>query len=325
MKLFGLFLKTHLAGACVFAAFVGIFAMVFSLYDLNTEAVAYAALLCTVVGAAVLTVRFVLFRKRYLRRERLLDEIGMLAAPLDEPVTPEEKQYNELIAMLREKCAQAQLKYRNDRTDMLDYFTTWVHQIKIPISVMQITLDSGDSDEHTRLAAELMRINQYVEMVLCYFRLDETAADLVAHNVDIDSVIRKCVRKYAPVFIRKRLRFEYEGTNLNAVTDEKWLGFIIEQLLSNSIKYTEKGSVSVSVNAMSIAVSDTGIGIAAQDVPRIFERGYTGLNGRADNKSTGLGLYLVKKAGKKIGAQITVQSAVGKGTTVTVTLPDKIG
>ena len=113
-------------------------------------------------------------------------------------------------------------------------------------------------------------------MVLCYFRLDESASDLVAAQVSIDKVIRQSVRKYAAVFIRKRLRLIYEGTQLTAVTDEKWLGFIIEQLLSNSLKYTDKGLVAITVSDMSITVSDTGIGIAPEDVPRIFERGFTG-------------------------------------------------
>ena len=324
MKLLVLFLKKHLEAELLFAVFAAVFAVVFSLYDLETEAVLYAVLLCTVAAAVFAAVSFLRFRQKYLQRQRLLDEAGMLAAPLPEASDPEEKQFTELTQMLRENCSQAQVKYKNDRSDMLDYFTTWVHQIKIPISVMQITLDSYDSDEHAQLSAELMRINRYVEMVLCYFRLDEYAPDLVAQSVNVDSVIRQSVRKYAPIFIRKRLRLEYEGTQLTAVTDEKWLGFIMEQLLSNSLKYTDKGSVSISVQGRSITVSDTGMGIAPQDVPRIFERGYTGLNGRTENNSTGLGLYLVKKACKKLGAAIDVQSEVGKGTSVTVTLPEGI-
>ncbi len=324
MKLFLLFLKRYAASAAVLVVFSGIFALVFSLYDLHAEAVIYACALCAAVGIVIIAVKFILFRRDYLIRQRLIDEIGMLAQPLPEAKTPEQQQYNEIISMLRNECGKANSKYKTDRTEMLDYFTTWVHQIKIPVSVMYMTLGQYDSDEHNQLAAELMRIDSYIEMVLCYFRLDESAADLVAHNVSVDEVIRKCVRKYASVFISKHLRIEYQGTDLTAVTDEKWLGFIIEQLISNSLKYTEKGSVSICVRGRSIIVSDTGIGIAAADVPRIFERGYTGLNGRADNKSTGLGLYLVKKACKKLGAQVTVQSAVGKGTQVTVTLPEQI-
>ena len=263
MKLFFKFLRRYLGTALVLLTFAGIFAYVFSLYDLQTEAVLYALGLCAAVGIVCVTVSFLRFRKGYLDYQRLLDSAGMLFEPLAEPRTPEQEQFCELVNMLRSECRRLKDKYTSDRTQMLDYFTTWVHQIKIPISVMQITLDREDSDEHRELAAELMRIQQYVEMVLCYFRLDESAADLVARQVSVDDVIRKCVRKYAAVFIRKRLRLSYEGTKLTAVTDEKWLGFIIEQLMSNSLKYTEKGAVEITVSGLSITVSDTGIGIAA--------------------------------------------------------------
>ena len=323
MKLFFKFLRRYLGTVIAMVLFTCIFVYVFSLYDLQTEAVIYAAGLCAAVGIVFVIIAFVRFRKRYIERKRLIDEIGMLIEPIAEPKNCEEQQFNEIITMLRSECSRVKTKYDSEKAQMLDYFTTWVHQIKIPISVMQMTLDSSDSDEHRELSAELMRISQYVEMVLYYFRLDEPASDLVAAQVSIDDVIRQSVRKYAAVFIRKRLRLIYEGTQLTAVTDEKWLGFIIEQLLSNSLKYTDNGLVEITVSDMSITVSDTGIGIAKEDIPRIFERGFTGLNGRVDNKSTGLGLYLVNKACKKLGVQISVQSTVGKGTSITLTLPEQ--
>ena len=324
MKLFFRFIRRYALCAAAFLLFAAIFACVLSLYDLHAEAVFYASALCAAAAAVIITVRFVQFRRNYLEWQRLLDETNSLISPLPEPTTPEQKQVCELIELLRRKCADAQNRYKNDKTDMLDYFTTWVHQIKIPIAVMKMDLSQNVTDEQQALSAELMRIEQYVEMVLYYFRLDENASDIVAASVSIDSVIRLCVRKYAAVFIRKRLRLDYQGTDLTATTDEKWLAFILEQLLSNSVKYTDSGSVTITVQGNSITVTDTGIGIAPEDVPRVFERGFTGYNGRAGNSSTGLGLYLVKKACKKIGAAISVQSTVGKGTSVTLTLPDKI-
>ncbi len=324
MKLFFRFIRRYALSAATFLLFAGIFAYVLSLYDLHAEAVLYASALCIAVAAVIISVKFIIFRRKYLAWQRLLDETNALISPLPEPGTPEQKQINELIGLLRLKCTEAQQRYKNDKTDMLDYFTTWVHQIKIPISVMQMDLSQSVNAEQQALCAELMRIEQYVEMVLYYFRLDENSSDIVAANVSVDGVIRRCVRKYAAVFIRKRLRLDYQGTDLTAVTDEKWLGFIIEQLLSNSIKYTDSGSVTVTVSERNITVTDTGIGIAPEDVPRVFERGFTGCNGRAGNSSTGLGLYLVKKACKKIGAGISLQSTVGKGTSVTLTLPEKI-
>ena len=141
MKLFCVFIKRYISAAVLFLVFAAVFAAVFSLYDLHAEAVLYASLLCASVGAVFIAAKFIGFRRRYIIRQRLIDEVGMLVLDLPEPKTPEEEQYCEVIAMLRERCGELQGKYETDRTKMLDYFTTWVHQIKIPISVMQITLE----------------------------------------------------------------------------------------------------------------------------------------------------------------------------------------
>ena len=322
MGLFLKYLRQHCGTVLFFAGTVLIFAFVFSLYNLETEAVWYAAGLCLFFGAVVTGVRFVLFRGQYQERERLLQNITVLSEPLPEPKTSEQAQWIAMIEELRAYCRDHDTVSEQERTEMLDYFTVWVHQIKIPISVMHMTLAESDTDESRALTDELFRIEQYAEMVLCYFRLDTAAADLVSERVQLDEVIRAGVRKYAPLFIRKRIRIDYAGTDSTAVTDSKWLQFIIEQLLSNAVKYTAAGSVKITVSERTVTVSDTGIGIAAEDIPRIFERGYTGCNGRNTEKSTGLGLYLVKKACSRLGITIRVESTIGKGTAVSLLLPE---
>ena len=325
MNLFLKFIKQYLGTALLFAVFVVIFAFVFSLYALEAEAVLYATLLCAFVAFIVIWIRFLRFRTEYHKREELLRHIELLNEHLPEASSPEQEQWLAIIAELNEQCRQADMQLRSERTDMLDYFTVWVHQIKIPISVMHMELDEADTPENRALSDELFRIEQYVEMVLCYFRLDGNTSDLVSEKVKIDEVIRNGLRKYAPLFVRKKLHLEYEGTTLTAVTDSKWLGFIIEQVLSNAVKYTDSGKVTITVSAdRMITISDTGIGISAEDIPRIFERGYTGYNGRAEHKSTGLGLYLVRKACDKLGVHIEIRSKVGEGTSVLLKLPETI-
>ena len=325
MKLFLRFIRQHLHTALLFALFVGIFAFVFSLYALEVEAVVYAALLCAVAAVLAAAIRFIRFRAAYQKREELLRHTELLNEHLPEAQTPEQEQWLAIISELNEQCRQADLKLRSEKTDMLDYFTVWVHQIKIPISVMHMALAESDTPENRTMSDELFRIEQYVEMVLCYFRLDGNASDLVSEKVQIDAVIRAGLRKYAPIFIHKKLRLDYAGTDLTAVTDSKWLGFIIEQILSNAVKYTDSGTVTVNVSDdRTVTVSDTGICISAEDIPRIFERGYTGYNGRTQHKSTGLGLYLVKKACDRLGSQILINSKVGEGTSVSLKLPEMI-
>ncbi|MBR1392562.1 MAG: sensor histidine kinase [Ruminococcus sp.] len=324
MKVTGAFIKQHILQAVSFLLFTGVFTLVLTLYGCETEAVIYAAVICGAIALAAAAVSFIRFRRRYSALSLLLDDSLLLDAPLPEAVTPETELYSELVTRLRDRCRELSNETLRDREEMLDYFTLWVHQIKIPIAVMRMTLDAEDSSEHRELSAELFRIEQYAELVLCYFRLDGQSGDLVARRTELDPVIRGAIRKYAPMFIRRRIRLCYEGTDEMAVTDEKWLGFIIEQLLSNAVKYTEGGSVTVAVRDNIITVSDTGIGIAPEDIPRLFERGYTGINGRADRRATGLGLYLVKKACGKLGIEIEIKSAPGRGTEVTLTLPREL-
>ena len=207
--------------------------------------------------------------------------------------------------------------------DMEDYYAAWVHQIKAPIAVMQVLLQQEDTGQNRELKAELFRVEQYAEMALSYVRLNERGGgfDLVAAEYALDPVIRKAIRKYAGQFIRKKIQVVYQGTDEVVLTDEKWLSFIVEQILSNAVKYTQQGSVTIRVEGdRQLVIEDTGIGIAAEDIPRIFEKGYTGENGRLGKKSTGIGLYLSRKILRKLGHEITVDSQVDKGTEVRMSL-----
>ena len=171
------------------------------------------------------------------------------------------------------------------------------------------------------LAADFFRIEQYVEMVLSYLRLDSDSSDYVFQEYELDGIIRQAIHKYAPLFVRKKLKLSYEPTKIRVLTDEKWLLFILEQILSNSIKYTREGTISITVTPEKVLkISDTGIGIAPEDLPRIFEKGFTGYNGRSDKKSTGLGLYLCKKAAGRLSHGLKAESEPGAGTTVFIDL-----
>lgn len=321
LNLLGKYLFQYRFTAAVFLLFAVIFAVVFSLYSLEAEAVFYSVLLCILFAAVILSIRFRSFCKQYKERQQLIKNIVIMTESLPEPQTLAEADYQEMIRLLRDANNANMTKYRNERTESIDYYTTWVHQIKTPISVMQMLLKSEDSKEHRELSAELFRIEQYVEMVLCYFRLDSNSSDFVFKQYDLNGIIRNSIRKFAPQFVRKRIKLQYEPTVITVLTDEKWLSFIIEQLLSNAIKYTENGQVTINVTDDKIlSISDTGIGISAEDVPRIFEKGFTGYNGRADKKSTGLGLYLSKKAADKLSHKMYVESAVGKGSTFYIEL-----
>lgn len=172
---------------------------------------------------------------------------------------------------------------------------------------------------------ELFWINQYVNMALQYQRMNSGMNDLVLEMVSADQVVRTAIRRFAPIMIRKRIAIHYEECREMVLSDEKWLEFVVEQILSNAIKYSgENHAVTIHINrneadnTCEFVISDQGIGIRKEDLPRIFEKGYTGYNGRADKTSTGIGLYLCREITKKLGHGIMITSEIGKGTDVTI-------
>ena len=312
-------------GVCIWICLSGaVFAWVFALYGIGLEAVWYPLLISALFGAIMLAAGFAHSRRRRRGMEQVLSSEALFPDVTD--ILPRagslaEEDYQALIGKMENAYRAKKGEWDAARRDMADYYATWVHQIKAPIAVMKVMLQQEDTPENRELSAELFRVEQYVEMALCYVRLGEGASDLVIQEYDLDPVIRKAVRKYAGQFIRRKIRLIYEGTDVRVLTDEKWLSFIIEQLLSNAVKYTAEGSVTISVDkGKKLSVTDTGIGISPEDMPRIFEKGYTGYNGRLDKKSTGLGLYLCRKAADRLGHVLTAESEPGKGSRFTIDL-----
>ncbi|MCR5273087.1 MAG: sensor histidine kinase [Lachnospiraceae bacterium] len=201
-----------------------------------------------------------------------------------------------------------------------DFFTLWAHQIKTPIAALRALFDTSEEDT-TEYRQELFRIENYVEMALNYIRFDTMSGDMVLEEIYLDDIIKQVVKKYAPIFIHKHLAVKLDNLDMKVLTDEKWFSFVLEQILSNSLKYTNEGSVQIYAEGENcIIISDTGIGIRKEDIPRLFEKGFTGFNGRFDKKASGLGLYLCKGVCDKLGHNIRIESETGKGTDVIITL-----
>lgn len=304
----------------VLLLFSGIFLLVFSLYDLETEAVFYAAALCIILGVLFLGIGSYRYWKKLQQLFYVNKNILYTVNDMPKPFSMLEKEYQNMLLHLMKEYQELNTAQQMQRNDSMDYYTAWIHQIKAPIAVMRLVLQSEDRNDYQELLYELFRIEQYTEMVLSYFRLDSNSNDFVFMEYPLDDIIRQAVRKYASQFVRRRIGLKYEGTDSVVLSDRKWLGFIMEQLLSNALKYTAKGTITISVEDQQLTILDTGIGISPEDLPRIFEKGFTGYNGRSDKKSTGLGLYLCKQAADKLSHRMSVRSEVGKGTCVSIHL-----
>lgn len=317
MKLFLRYLKSKAGALALLVAFAVILAACFWLYRLPVEAVLYPSALCLALGAGYLAFDFA----RVRRRHRELTALRGQEDALPEARDIEAADYRALAQLMRRERREAQTRAEAEARAMTDYYTLWAHQIKTPIAAMRLRLQGRDDAEARELLGELGRVERYVEMVLTYLRLECDGTDYVLREVALDDVLRSVFKQFAGEFISRKLRLDYAPTDARVLTDEKWLAFVVGQVLSNALKYTPEGTISVYVEApCTLCVRDTGIGIAPEDLPRVFEQSYTGLAGRADRRASGIGLYLCKRVCDNLGHGISVQSELGAGTTVRIEL-----
>ena len=306
MKLFFRYLKARIKIFILYVLMAGIFASSYLLFDMPLIAVLYPLIMTLAVGIIVMMIDFIFFRSKH---EKLIAE--EITSPKDQI----EEDYQLIIEKLKEEAKFSQMKASEDYTNMIEYYTVWAHQIKTPIAAMRLNLQSEDTESARRLMGDLGRIEAYVEMVLTFLRLDSDSTDYLIKEYDLDGIIRPAIRKYSKEFILKKLKLEYEPVDYKALTDSKWLSFIIEQVISNSVKYTSEGYVKIFMSKPGIlCIEDSGIGIREEDLPRIFENGYTGFNGREDK--SGIGLYLCKRIADNLGHKISAESKQGIGTKI---------
>lgn len=377
MKIFISYIKTNILWVVFFVALILFQTVYMRLAGISQNDCIYGMALESIVFLAVFCGAFAVYFTKYkkLRKIELLD----IDEQSDMPETSDciEQLYQDIVE--NQIISRKQMRADKDKTnsEMLQYYGMWVHQIKTPIAAMHLLLQTDlntadESDESAEeiyfrvgelkkeLSNELFQIEQYTEMALQYQRVQSETNDFVLEKVKLDKVIRESIRKYAKIFIRKKLAMNYDGTDITVVSDEKWLGFIIEQLLSNAVKYTKSGSITISIGMNTlktdalnnvdkeelkykncenvfdriekrvekesksriifVEIADEGIGISAEDIPRVFEKGYTGYNGHENKTSTGIGLYLCKQAADKLGHRLEIESEEKKGTKVRVYL-----
>lgn len=226
----------------------------------------------------------------------------------------EEKTYQEYIQRLQNIMNDLKKENQIKYNEMIDYYTKWVHQIKTPIAGLKLIIQNDYQDE--RMLVELLKIEQYVNMALQYIRLDHIHHDLSFQKISLDYLVSQEIKKQSLFFFEKDIKVDYQIKDIQILTDEKWSAFVIEQILSNALKYTQQGSIKFYNDHEKLYIQDSGIGIKESNLPRVFERGFTGFQGRNDKKASGLGLYLCKNIFDKLGHLISIESTIGKGTTV---------
>ena len=293
--------------------------IIFFLYQLPIEPMVYVTVFWLLTGICACLNGFYRYRKKVEQLELIAAAPDINLSQMDSPVGQDERFQQEIMQQLNQMRIDVENASQKASEDMTDYYTMWAHQIKTPIAAMRLLLQEEDTPLSREMQSELFQTEQYVQMALQYLRMEKMTSDLVFARYDLDALIRQAVRKYAPLFIRRKIILSYEPVHCEVLTDEKWLVFVLEQILSNALKYTKSGSIHIYLSPdapKTLVIEDTGIGIAPEDLPRIFEKGYTGCNGRADKRSTGIGLYLCRQIMEKLSHTIRIESEMGVGTKV---------
>ncbi len=344
--IFGNYLKERSILLAAYAMIVLIFLALAALYGYDKSVInmLYAVVVTAFIAAFAGIIDYIHYRNKCLKLYDALSKRGESAYHLPEAKVLSEMLYAEMVLAAEEDKRRTVSESDEKSRDMADYYTMWIHQIKTPISALRLVLQgmpdmeaventaagkdtAAGRDTVVRQASEeLFKIERYAEMALYYARLDDMSSDMLFQEYDVGGIIRQAVKKYSLLFIGSRLSFDLEDFECRTVTDEKWLCFAIEQILSNALKYTAEGGIRIygvdesgerhSGRVNHIVIEDTGMGICESDLPRIFERGFTGYNGRMNRKSTGIGLYLCKQIMDRLSHKIEVRSAVNEGTRV---------
>ncbi|MGL5677791.1 MAG: sensor histidine kinase [Cellulosilyticaceae bacterium] len=297
------------------------------LYKTNLEPMYYTLQLIGIMLLMVGSYDFYRFYTKAKSLEKVYEGLEVELKPLPEPQDLIEVTYQEMIYKLDEIAQHTKRQVKKQTTEMTDYYTLWAHQIKVPITAMDLLIQSEDFiSRRQEMGQELFKIENYVEMVLQYLRIESMASDMMIKKYELYPIIKKVIKKYSSLFISRKISLQLESFELGAYTDEKWLSFVLEQIIANSLKYTHTGSIIISVCPSipnTLVIEDKGIGIKSEDLPRLFDKGFTGYNGRMDKKATGIGLYLCKSVCDRLTHEIRITSEEGKGTKVYLTFRDQ--
>lgn len=289
----------------------------------------YLNIVSSVFFLIYLTIEYLLHNRYYNSLCEIIKEYQSdLIYHLPPPHTYEQYQYHQLLRKIAKEHHAKIQESITQKKEHLEFITSWVHGIKTPIAVSRLILeDNLDKQEiFDSLEEEITKIENYVEQALYYSRLDAFAKDYFITSVQLDQIIKEIIKKRATTFIKKRIKIDLKNIDLHVTTDAKWLTFIIQQIIDNSLKYTDTGG-KIQVNTKKdetetrLIITDNGRGILHEDLGRVFHKGFTGYTGRKEARSTGLGLYLAKKLAKKLGHDLSIDSQYQVYTSVTIHFP----
>lgn len=310
----------------VIVVFVGALLAVF---QVNLYGILFVCVGITLLQGGALFGEYLGKRNYYRRLQEVvenLDQKRLVGELIDEPEFEEGKLWWEVMKRMSKSMNDEVAYYRRLQEEYKDYIETWIHEIKTPLACMALMCENNKNDFTKKMLMENNKVEHYVEQALFYARSTSLEKDYVIKTVSLESMVRSAIKKEARQIIETRATVQLEGLDYQVFADEKWVAFILSQILTNSLKY-RKGQLSLECKAYEnetqviLTISDNGIGIPAKDLGRVWDKGFTGENGRNYAKSTGIGLYLCKKLCKKMNLGIKIESSQEEGTCVQLIFP----
>jgi len=308
-------IKTHVL--TIFSLYI-VFLFASTLFGIDRNYILYIMLVSVLLFLVDIVISFINYKKISNALTYWADDPSM-----DPPDIINNTKFFEEIDSINKLNKEMEKSFDLKMKEFKDYMTMWAHQVKTPLFSLDLILNDHPVDSHAA-RAEVFEIEEYIESLLSYIRLESLSTDFVFKKQSLDKLIRSSIKKYSKLFIKKKNKVKFCPTELFITTDEKWFGLILDQILSNSNKYTQNGEISIYMKGKNLVIEDTGIGIRKEDLPRVFDKSYTGYNGRIYKKSTGIGLNLVKTTAENLSIDVDIESEVGIGSKLILNLAREI-
>ena len=297
--------------------FTIVFTVQFYIEGIALDAIIYGFMINAFMLGVLGIIDFLKYKNKEKKLVRCIDNLPIIEKEDLINKTHIDELYISIISSLEEMLNIGVADALDKKTEMIDFYTLWIHQIKTPIFALKLLVKET---ENAKIKAEIVKIEQYTNMVLNYIKLSDKTTELSIKTQNIKLLLNEVIKSFSSVFITKKIGLVVDIHDTIVATDEKWLTFAISQILSNALKYTKVGEVRISLKDNKLIISDTGIGMNEEDIKRAFDKGFTGEIGRSDNSSTGLGLYLCKKSIMLLGFKISLESKIDQGTMAIIDL-----
>lgn len=293
----------------------------------------YINLIAFFLFGLYLVITYLMRNQYYTQLRRAIAEEKFSLKALPDIRSNEQQIFHQLLTKIQEEQNAKIEKIYGEKKDNFEFISAWVHEIKIPIAVINLLIENNQGKDRDELLSSIQqetdRIDRLVEQVLYYSKIDDFSKDYFVQELELQALVNHVIKKHAPTFIHKAIRIETDRTDMQITSDKKWLLFILDQIVSNALKYTNQGG-RIEIHGdqddreKRLIITDNGIGIRPEDLSRVFDRGFTGFNGREFSKSTGMGLYLAKRLARKLGHNLSIDSVYGESTRLTIHFP-KLG